>query len=205
MGYKAIALSQVDGAGAESIGIDVAQKLGYGYLNEGIVAQVAADQGMDPAVVADAERRRSFLDRVAALAAHGGGELAAGAWPSPLEEPDKVLPLIREAVQDAAARGNTVLVAHAASYACAEQPDVLRVSITAPMATRVSRVAAAHDISEKEAAKSVRKSDSGRAAYLKKTYGINSESPSDYDVIINTERLTPGAAVDLIVALAQAG
>jgi Cytidylate kinase-like family len=204
MGYKAVALSQVDGAGGESIGIEVAQKLGFGYLNEGIVAQVATDQRLDPAVVADAERRRSFLDKVASLAAHGGGQgVTVETWPNPLDDPDKVLPLIREAVQDAAARGNVVLVAHAASYACSEQPDVLRVGITAPMATRVSRVAAAHGISEKDAAKSVKKSDAGRAAYLKKTYGISSESPSDYDVIINTERLTPDAAVELIVALAQ--
>jgi len=204
MGYKAIALSQVDGAGGESIGSEVAQKLGFGYLNEGIVAQVAADQKVDPAVVADAERRRSFLDRVASLAAHGGGQgVAVEAWPNPLDEPDKLLPLIREAVQDAAARGNVVLVAHAASYACSEQADVLRVSVTAPVSTRASRVAAAHGISEKDAAKSVKKSDAGRAAYLKKTYGISSESPSDYDIIINTERLTPNAAVELIVALAQ--
>ena len=41
MGYRAIALSQVDGAGGELVGRDVAQQLGFGYLNEAIVAQVA--------------------------------------------------------------------------------------------------------------------------------------------------------------------
>ena len=41
MGYRAVALSQVDGSGAESIGRDVAQQLGFDYLNEAIVAQAA--------------------------------------------------------------------------------------------------------------------------------------------------------------------
>ena len=51
MGYRAVALSQVDGSGAESIGRDVAQQLGFGYLNEAIVAQVASDRGVDPAMI----------------------------------------------------------------------------------------------------------------------------------------------------------
>ena len=48
MGYRAVALSQVDGSGAESIGRDVARQLGFGYLNEAIVAQVASDRAVDP-------------------------------------------------------------------------------------------------------------------------------------------------------------
>ncbi len=204
MGYKAIALSQVDGTEGNTIALDVAQKLGFGYLNEEIVAQVAADQGIEPAVVVDSERRRSFLDRLASVAARGGVEGVAAGHANLTSDPEKLLPLIRDAVQDAADRGNVVLVAHAACYACADKPDVLRVSVTAPMPTRVSRVAAARGISEKDAAKALRQSDTGRASYLKKIHGVSSESPSDYDLVINTERLTPSAAVELILGLVQA-
>jgi hypothetical protein len=204
MGYKAIALSQVDGTEGNAIALDLAQKLGFGYLNEEIVAQVAADQGLEPAVVVDAERRRSFLDRVASMAARGGVEGVAAGHANLTSDPEKLLPLIRDAVQDAAGRGNVVLVAHAASYACADRPDVLRVSVTAPMPTRVSRVVAARGISEKDAAKALRQSDTGRASYLKKIHGVSSESPSDYDLVINTERVTPSAAVELILGLVQA-
>jgi Cytidylate kinase-like family len=204
MGYKAIALSQVDGTEGNTIALDVAQKLGFGYLNEEIVAQVAADQGIEPAVVVDAERRRSFLDRVASMAARGGVEGVAAGHANLTSDPEKLLPLIRDAVQDAADRGNVVLVAHAACYACADKPDVLRISVIAPMSTRESRVAAARGISEKDAAKALRQSDTGRASYLKKIHGVTSESPSDYDLVINTERLTPSAAVELILGLVQA-
>ena len=202
MGFHAIALSQVYGSGAESIGRDVARRLGFGYLNEAIVAQVASDLGVDPAIVSEAERRKSFLARLAELAALGAPDVMPDT--SLYDETDTLLWLIRDAVRDAADRGNVVLVAHAACYACSDRPDVLRVWVTAPPSARASRVAPALGLSDKEAAKSVRRSDAGRASYLKRVYDIDEESDTDYDVVINTERLTTDAATDLILGLVQA-
>ena len=205
MGYRAIALSQVDGAGGELVGRDVAQRLGFGYLNEAIVAQVAKDQGVDTAVVVGAERRKSFLTRVAEMAARGAVDMVPDPSLYALDQTDTLLSLIRDAVRDAAERGSVVLVAHAACYACADRPEVLRVCITAPLSARASRVASALGISEKEAARSLRRSDAGRASYLKRVYGVGGESPADYDIVINTERLAPDAAAGVILGMVQAG
>jgi cytidylate kinase len=204
MGYRAVALSQVDGSGAESIGRDVAQQLGFGYLNEAIVAQVASDRGVDPATISDAERRKAFFSRLAEAALRAAPAMKS---PPPLyafDETDMLLWDIRDAVRDAADRGNVVLVAHAACYACAGRSDVLRVWVTAPPSTRASRLASALGLSDKEAAKSVRQSDAARASYLKKVYDVDEESDTDYDVVINTERLTTDAAAGLIVGLVRA-
>ena len=204
MGYRAVALSQVDGSGAESIGRDVAQQLGFGYLNEAIVAQVASDRGVDPAIISDAEQRKAFFSRLAEMALRAAPEMSS---PPPLhafDEADMLLWDIRDAVRDAADRGNVVLVAHAACYACAGRSDVLRVWVTAPPSTRASRLASALGLSDKEAAKSVRQSDAARASYLKRVYDIGEESDTDYDVVINTERLTTDAAAGLIVGLVRA-
>ena len=204
MGYRAVALSQVDGSGAESIGRDVAQQLGFGYLNEAIVAQVAGDRGVDPAVVSEAEQRRSFFARVAEMAARAAPNVTEHPPLYKFDETDMLLWLIRDALRDAADRGNVVLVAHAACYACSDRPDVLRVWVTAPPSTRASRVASALGLSDKDAAKSLRQSDAARASYLKRVHGIAEESNTDYDVVINTERLTTDAAVGLILGLVQA-
>ena len=203
MGYRAVALSQMDGTGSEAIGREAARELGFGYLNEAIIAQVAQDHGMDADTVAEAERRKSFFLRVAEAAVHMA---AAPVPPDPrLYEPDQtdvLLSLIRDTVQDAAERGGVVLAAHAACYACADRPDVLRVWVTAPPATRVSRVVAG-GLSDKDAARWLDRSDAGRASYLKRVYGVSGESPADYDVVINTERLAPHAAVGLITGLVR--
>jgi len=203
MGYRAVALSQMDGTGSEAIGREAARELGFGYLNEAIIAQVAQDHGMDADTVAEAERRKSFFLRVAETAAR----VTAGPVPPDprVYEPDQTgmrVSLIRDTVQDAAERGSVVLAAHAACYACADRPDVLRVWVTAPPATRVSRVAAG-GLSDKEAARWLGRSDAGRADYLKRVYGVSGESPADYDVVINTERLAPHAAVGLITGLVR--
>jgi cytidylate kinase len=204
MGYRAVAMSQVYGSGAESIGRDVARQLGFGYLNEAIVAQVASDRGVDQAVVSEAEQRRSFFSRLAEMAARAAPDVTASPPLYKFDETDMLLSLIRDAVRDAADRGNVVLVAHAACYACAGRSDVLRVWVTAPRSTRASRVAAALGLSDKEAAKAVRQSDAARASYLKRVHGVGEESNTDYDVVINTERLSNEAAAGLITGLAQA-
>jgi len=204
MGYRAVALSQVDGSGAESIGRDVAQQLGFGYLNEAIVAQVARDRGVDPAIISDAEQRKSLFSRLAEMALREAPQMSSPPKLYAFDETDMLLWDIRDAVRDAADRGNVVLVAHAACYACAYRSDVLRVWVTAPPSTRASRLASALDLSDKEAAKLVRQSDAARASYLKKVYDIGVESDTDYDVVINTERLTTDAAVGLIVGLVRA-
>lgn len=201
MGYRAVALSQVDGAGGESIGRSVAEKLGYGYLDEAIVVQVARQQGVDESVVMDSERRRSLVERFLQTAALGSVEGVA--FDPSMYTPDEsgtFLSLIRDAVRDAATQGNVVLVAHGACYACAGHSEVLRVWLTAPSYTRVSRVASAHGISEKEAAKLLRRSDAGRASYLRRVYDVDQETPTDYDLVVNTEHLGPEDVVTLLVA-----
>lgn len=202
MGYRAIAVSQVDGSGGEEIARGLADRLGYGCLNEALIARVAAEQGLDTATVADAERRRGFIERlVHASALAGMDAVPPDVSLYAVDRTDAILGLIRDAVRDAAVRGDVVLVAHAACYACADLPDVLRVSVTAPLATRASRVAKARGISDKDAAKLLRQSDAGRLSYLKRVYGVDTEAPSDYDVVLSTDRLDTEAAVDAVLAL----
>ena len=204
MGYRAVALSQVDGSGAESIGREVAQQLGFGYLNEAIVAEGARIRGVDPALISDAEQRKSLFSRLAEAALRAAPDMSSPPKLYAFDETDMMLWDIRDAVRDAADRGNVVLVAHAACYACAGRSDVLRVWVTAPPSTRASRLASTLGLSDKEAAKSVRQSDAARASYLKKVYDIDEESDADYDIVINTERLTTDAAAGLIVGLVRA-
>jgi cytidylate kinase len=92
-----------------------------------------------------------------------------------------------------------VIVAHAASLALATRDDVLRVFITASLQTRQRRLAASLQVEEKEAARVIKRSDAGRADYIKRFYRIDAELPTHYDLVINTDKLTPQAAARLIV------
>jgi cytidylate kinase len=53
------------------------------------------------------------------------------------------------------------------------------------------------------AAKAVARGDAGHADYLKRFYDIDSELPTHYDIVIDTDRLDPEAAAELIVSAAR--
>ena len=112
--------------------------------------------------------------------------------------------MIRSVIEEVAARGSAVIVAHAASLALGERDGVLRVLITASPATRARRIASTLDVDEKEATRMLGRSEANRADYIKRFYGISDESPLHYDLVINTDRLSAGQAAELMLQAAGA-
>jgi len=198
-----VCISHAAGAGGEEVGRLVADQLGYLYVDEEIVARAAAKGGLDAADVADEERRKSFAARALNALAHGGGEAWALGTTGPITawdelDSDDIRSLIRETIEQTAARGKAVIVAHAASYAIGRDDPVLRVFVTASPETREARIAEAESLDQAGAAKALKDSDAGRADYLKRFYDVRDESPTHYDLVLNTDALSVEQAADLI-------
>ena len=200
-------MSHTTGSGGDQVGKRVAERLGYLYVDEDIVARAAAQGGLEPQDIADEERRQSFASRFLQTMAEGGGD----AWMlgSPLPaladsvRPADVRALIRETVEQTAARGNVVIVAHAASYAVEPGPWALRVFVTASPATRAQRVGAADELDEGRASRVIKDSDSGRRDYLKRFHSVDRESPTDYDLVLNTDLLSTDQAAEIVIRAAD--
>jgi cytidylate kinase len=111
--------------------------------------------------------------------------------------------LIRSVIEETAAAGSSVIVAHAASLALAGREGVLRVLVTASPRTRAQRLASAAGMDDKQAARAIKQSDAGRADYIKRFYSIGAELPTHYDLVVNTDRLGPEDAARLIVEAAR--
>jgi cytidylate kinase len=208
--YKVVCISSQDGAGAHEAAQLVASRLGFRLIDEDIVTRAALEAGVEEYVVADVERRKSLLVRV--VEGLGSAGLGTGyAVPVPPtvalgdRASDELRGMIRSVIEDTAATGSAVIVAHAASLALGEREDVLRVSVTASPKTRERRMSAVLGLDEKEAARTIKRSDAGRADYLKRFYGISAELPTHYDLVINTDKLAPEHAAGLIVQAAGAG
>jgi cytidylate kinase len=154
-----------------------------------------------PDLIADAERRKSLIDRML------GHVFAPDASPfvaSPQE--GRTLPsdaelrrLIKQVLASFADEGSVVIVSHAASYALGGR-DVLRVLVTASPQTRADRISTAQKVELQAARQLVKEDDAGRADYLKRFYGVEQERPADFDLVVNTDVLTPEKAAALIVA-----
>jgi cytidylate kinase len=199
-----VCISRTVGAGGEEIGQLVAERLGFRHIDEEIVARAAQKSGLDPADVADTERRHSFVQRLLEGASSGGsvetytfGGFVAAAGSEDLRG------VIREAIEEAAAQGEVVIVAHAASFALADRDDVLRTFVTASPAVRAERLGKHQGLDEKDATKAVKDSDSGRADYLKRFYEIDHESPVHYDLVVSTDALGVDQAAEIVARAAQ--
>jgi Cytidylate kinase-like family len=206
MPVRVVAISRTSGAEGEAVGRIVSDGLGFRYVDEEIVTTVAERQGVHPDLVADAEKRKGLLARlVEGLGKVGADTSVAYTIPVSLEmgRSDDFRALILDTITETAEEGDVVIVAHAASMALAGRDDLLRVLVTASPETRAGRLAGATGLSEKEAAKTVKDSDSARADYLRRFHRIERELPSHYDLVVNTDVLSPDQAAELIVMAAR--
>lgn len=216
MPFRVVCISHTEEAGGAGIGQAVAARLGFRYVDEEIIARAARTAQVDPALVAATEKKQPLLQRlfdaVAAATVIGSPvAVAGGFFPETPSSQMGLLPtsnedlrlLIRAAILDVAKTGDAVIVAHAASLALVGKPGVLRVLVTAPDKVRVRRAAKSRGLPEAEAEAVVEKSDEGRRNYLRTFYEIREELPTHYDVVINTEVLTPEQASELIVEAAR--
>ncbi|HVF77672.1 MAG TPA: cytidylate kinase-like family protein [Solirubrobacteraceae bacterium] len=210
MAYKVVCISAADGAMGEEIGPQVAGELGFRLVSDQIVVRAADEAGVQAHVVADVEQRGSMVDRVigqlfgraaAADVAYGFG---APVVVDPEPPGDNLRGLIRTVIEEIASSGDAVIVSHAASHALANRADTLRVLITAGPDTRAARLRTARKVSEKEAQKLVARGDKNRADYIKRFYEVSAELPTHYDIVLNSDRLSPDQAADIIVRTASA-
>lgn len=211
MTQRVICIARIQGAGGDDIGRMVADGLGYRLVDEEIVQRAAESEGIAVEELFEVERRRSVIDRLLeSLALTGSSDAyTVGVAPSvpPLTamiDPRSLRALIQRSIHETADGGGVVIVSHAASYALAGRPDVLRVLITASPATRLARIAEANGLDDKKATKAMDSDDAGRADYLKKFYDVSQESPSHYDLVLNSDLLSADVISSIVTMAARA-
>ena len=208
MTHTVVCISGLDGSQMREVARGVGARLEYAVVDEEIIVNAAAAADIDPSIVADAERRRSFVER--ALQGVGAGAdasaiaLAGGVgYPGAAGLGDDLRGLIVQAIEETADRGEVVIASHAASHALGSRPDAIRVLVTASTETRRARIAEEQGLDQKDSAKAIERADHARADYLRRFYGARRELPTQYDLVVNTDRVTPDLAVELVVLAAK--
>ena len=215
MGVRVVCISRTLGALGEQIGNLVAGRLGFQYVDEQVIERAARLARVDPKLVEEAEHRQPLLRRLkqklaAARDMVEPAALALGPLLGGVTEraalrasPEDLRVLIQEAIQDLAADGQVVILAHASSMTLAMRSDVVRVLVTASAETRGQRLVDARGISAGEAATAIANSDRDRGDYFRRFYSITEERPTHYDLVVNTDVLSPDLAAELIVCAAR--
>jgi cytidylate kinase len=203
-----ICVSHQLGAGGPDVAAAVADRLGYRYVDEDIIVRAAREHGVTVTELRDAEHRPTFVSRLFSdyRRSQVAGQTRFGIHTDDLRAvatKDDLRALIRDAIEEIAAESRVVIVAHAASYALSGRADVLRVLVVAPERTRRHRVAEAHQLDDKHAQRALTESDSARADYLKRFYGVDRELPEHYDIVVNSDHVEPADLAAVIVTAAS--
>jgi cytidylate kinase len=203
MASSVICISRALGAGGEHVARLVSERLGFVYVDEEIIARAAERSGIDHDVVADEERRKSLIANLLSAMADGSATFGTPpmdeSWITPSSE--DVRSFIRDAIEEVAAKGKAVIVAHAASLAL-PSGSALRILITASPEKRAKRLVEADGLDGSAAEKAIKSSDLARADYVKRFYGVK-ELPTSYDLVVNTDALSLDHAADLIAHAAS--
>jgi len=204
MGFQLVCISLTHESEGEKIGHAVAAELGFRYVDEEIISKAAELAGVDPQRVAAAEHKQPLMQRLLdkLLPAQGIIDALTRADSSVFAaaSSDELRSLIRAAIREVGKTGNAVIVAHGASMALAGRTDVLRVLVTAPEETRIARAADRRLLTPSDASMTITDSDDARRSYFRDFYKVEEELPTHYDLVLNTELISPELAARLIVA-----
>jgi len=211
-----VTISRQFGAAGVPIARELAKRLDAEFLDRALVAQVAMRAGIEESELESYdERLPSLWQRIAAALNTGSPELAMPASPyldqiSQLGTHDRLVAITKAVIEEAAERGNVVIVGRGGAFILAGKPGTLHVQLHASLDARVryliSRVEeippdARPDVSSlRDLAKSV---DSARAEYIRGLFNADWLDPRHYDLSIDTGRMGVDATIDVIEAAAR--
>ncbi len=199
-----ITISRQFGSHGDTVAQLLCDRLGYRYFDKNLMMGLAAQAGVAPEKVVDLSddkhRARSLVERLfsnyaapmadpaawAAGAAFNAEELAMAA---------QVKSLIRAAHRE----GQVVIVGRGGQVVLAGLPDVLHVRVMAPPELRIRRHQERAGVTEAAAREQVLKRDEASADFVRHYYDADLADPALYDLIINTAKVTPSVAADLII------
>jgi cytidylate kinase len=201
-----ITISRQYGAGGSEVARLVADRLGWGVIDNEIVDRVARRAGLTPEAVAEQDERvPGFVERLGRALAASSQEYAVPELGVAVraEEPSLVR-LTELVVQEVAEEGRVVLVGRAAPAVLGTAIEALHVKLVAPRAFRIQLAQKAERLDARTAERLMDQTDAQRARYHREHYGRDWDDPSHFHMLLNTGLLGLEGAADVIVAQARA-
>lgn len=175
-----ITISRQFGSLGDEVAQAVAEKLHYRLVSRDLINQAAIRCGAP-------EMALAVIDDLGLLQMHPSFR-ARRAF---LATIDKVVKEINE-------EGSVVIVGRAGQMILRNHPQVLHVKVIAPSKVRADRIASLLGIPLDAALAQISASDRSRRNYLKRYYRARWDDPELYDLIVNTARILPEQAADII-------
>ena len=181
-GKNVIAIGRQFGSGGHDIGKILAEKLGYDFYDAEIIQMTAGTTGYTPEFIKKNEEIMTnslIYDLV--------NQMYLNADMQDEAPKDKIFEAECQVVRNLAKKGNCVIVGRCADYVLRNSGNCLKVFFSAPLVSRIRRVAQRQNISEGEAKSTVQKNEKLRADnyryYTRRMWG----AAGNFDLSLNTD------------------
>ena len=181
-GKNVIAIGRQFGSGGHDIGKILAEKLGYDFYDAEIIQMTAGTTGYTPEFIKKNEEIMTnslIYDLV--------NQMYLNADMQDEAPKDKIFEAECQVVRDLAKKGNCVIVGRCADYVLRNSGNCLKVFFSAPLVSRIRRVAQRQNITEGEAKATVQKNEKLRADnyryYTHRMWG----AAGNFDLSLNTD------------------
>lgn len=184
---------------------------GWTLIDNEFVEQVSKLAGLPKDEVARREERTpGLLERLARTLAIASPEMfvATGEHPIPVDtvEEEQIVKTTERVIEEAAAEGRVVLVGRGAQAVLATRRNALHVYVVASRPFRKKVAIERLGVSPAEADRMMEETDAHRDEYVKSHYGRDRQDLTQYDLVLNAERLGfEGAASAVVTEIKRRG
>ncbi|MCH2664508.1 cytidylate kinase-like family protein, partial [bacterium] len=199
-----ITLSRQYGSDGRTVGLKVAQLLGYHYVNKEIISRVANEANVPVSEVERFDEKPEsaalrVLKKFLAPNYSGlGPELAEHDWwtattlsgtlpatnQSMFLDEDVYVRLTREVIQKLSERDDLVILGRGALSFLKDREDTLHVRIVASEDHRIQTAMERDSLDEETARREVARIDEGRKTYLKRHYNLDWDQADQYHLVV---------------------
>ena len=194
-----ITIGRQFGSGGRAVGEKLAKKLDISFYDKELISLAAKESGISPEVFdnVDEKAANSLLYSLSmGLYNFGSGFSAMGDLPVN----DKLYLLQHQIIKDIAEKENCVFVGRCADYVLRDNPNCVNIFIYADMEYRKQEAVKKHGIDANRAEHIITKTDKSRANYYSFYSGQKWGMAENYDLCINSAKLTEDCIVELIIS-----
>lgn len=195
MKHTIITIGRQFGSHGRSIAKKLSKQLGYAYYDKELLVKASQESGLATSFLESIDERQASPFFYSLLAGptqfYWNDQYVSTEAMAYQAQHDTILKVAHEE--------NCVIVGRCADYILKQEERLVRIFISADLEDRIRHVMDRDQISEKEARKKIKEMDKSRAAY----YDFNTDQKwadvSNYDLCINTSKLSEDQSVETII------
>ncbi len=193
-----ITISRGYGSGGKTIGKMLAEDLGIAYYDNEILTLASEASGVNEGLFAKNDEKLKGISLLKTIISKGHFNSNNSEITKNFTSPENIFKFQANVIKELAEKESFVIIGRAADYILKDYDNVISVNIQAPFNVCVDAVMKRYNVDDKEAQRVICKIDRERAEYYEFHTGNNWNDELNYDISINTGRMSWEKCVQLI-------